>query len=104
MPLNNGKWLAHPPGFAVYDRQFENREAALRFAVAKILKTARRRLRVKSEEMLPLWYRIGLSEATTVTQWAYKVLGRPAPRLFVAPETPEPLVRQEASGQFLMDL
>jgi hypothetical protein len=81
LQLNNGAWLSHPEGFAVYDRQFASREAALRNGVSRILRTARVRLRA------PYQYqsRIDEEQYRAVIAWAYRLLGAPEPQIYIAP-------------------
>lgn len=56
LPLNNCKWLGHPRhGFAVYDAQFETREAALRASVAEVIGRWRRNARGKGLQRYSAW-------------------------------------------------
>jgi hypothetical protein len=85
LQLNNGAWLSHPEGFATYNRQFPTREAALRNAVSRMVRTARSRLRSKH------WgNRIDAEQYRTVVAWAYGLLGAPTPAIYIAPPMPAP--------------
>lgn len=65
VPLNNGKWLAAPPGLWVWERQFDSREHALRCAVAAII----RRMR---SPRYP--WPIGRQERAEVIEWLRSLL------------------------------
>lgn len=50
LALEGGQWLAHPPGFRIDGRQHASREAALRAAIAAMLRKARKNMRAKDGE------------------------------------------------------
>ncbi|WP_244626057.1 DNA cytosine methyltransferase [Bradyrhizobium betae] len=50
LALQGGGWLAHPPGFRVDGRQYASREAALRAAIAAMIRRARKYMRAKDGE------------------------------------------------------
>ncbi|HTK34599.1 MAG TPA: hypothetical protein VL358_04825 [Caulobacteraceae bacterium] len=69
VPLNNGHWLAEPPGCHTYSRQFPTRHAALRTAIAHTLKSHRKG-----------WNRTlrkpGPAELATASAWIFDILVR----------------------------
>jgi hypothetical protein len=47
LALEGGMWLAHPPGFRIDGKQHVSREAALRSAIAALIRKARKNARAK---------------------------------------------------------
>lgn len=50
LALEGGTWLAHPPGFRIDGTQHASREAALRSAIAALVRKARKNMRKKEGE------------------------------------------------------
>ncbi|EJN14720.1 DNA methylase [Bradyrhizobium sp. YR681] len=75
LALEGGSWLAHPPGFRVDGRQFVSREAALRAAVAAMVRKARKNMRAKEGEGVN-WTE---GYAGRVIEWALAL--KPVPEL-----------------------
>lgn len=50
LALEGGAWLAHPPGFRIDGKQHASRKAALRSAIAAMLRKARKNMRAKDGE------------------------------------------------------
>ena len=99
IPLNNGKWQAHPiKGEALFgpawSRQFDDRTTALRCAIAEVLRLVRQRTRVdpKTLPLLARDYRPTPALAQELVDWAFSLLGRekPAPRLWIPAPVPPP--------------
>ena len=104
IPLNNGKWMARPIKedvlFTVDSPQFEDRDTALRKAVAQVLRLARRRARLTGDTANPcLVLRPQLAQ--DLIGWACSLLDRPAPTLFVKP--PPPASPPEGNRQLTFD-
>lgn len=78
--LNNGKWLAHPPGTSVSDPQWESREQAVRQAAAKVIRRILKRLRRKESGWAQ--QRVSPRKAQVIIDWALAVAGRPPRKLY----------------------
>lgn len=72
VPLNDGRWLAQPPGSFLQGPYFATREAALRTAVARVLVNFRRRHRAGKDA--PMFYKIGDIAFAHVTAWLFTIL------------------------------
>lgn len=103
LELNNGNWLARPTRevleYTVKSIQYPNREAALRAAVAKVIRMARVRARWSDEERYgsnypavraPVGWKLTPEQAQSIITWATGLLGQPAPVLRVTPPPPPP--------------
>lgn len=104
LALNNGKWLARPTrevlSYTVNSRQYDSRVHALRHAVAKVVRMARRRARYDWRKVPGYgcfkWdpnpdFKMSVEEAQSVIAWAFGLLNLPAPTLHVAPPAPPPI-------------
>lgn len=77
VPLNDGRWLATPPGSYLRGPFFPSREAALRTAVARVLRTLRQRRRPHTESGNHiLFYHVSSAAAGHVQAWLFDILIR----------------------------
>lgn len=104
LALNDGTWLAlhampergetatgrscYGGGFAIYNRRFPSRDAAIRANAAYVLRVARRRLRIT--EPLQRFWKLNESRYRQLVAFVFEVLNRPAPALFVPTPPPPP--------------
>ena len=112
LPLNNGNWLARPLstlrkkaakalGFAPLEYyvggiQFETRDTALRAAVAAVVRLARYRYRHVEDNHYGMYrdWKLTREQAQAHIDWAYSLLGLPAPQLFVPRPKPAPITSE----------
>jgi hypothetical protein len=87
--LNTGDWISRPIKkrvlFDIDSPQYPTREAALRAAVAHVIRKVRWRLRA-SGDYLPLDYPISPEKAREIIAWAMGLLDLEPPRLYCPPE------------------
>lgn len=82
LELQDGTWLAHPEGWWRWSRRFDSRDAALRFAIAKVLKTYRKRFRDNSDGTRYLRMDVSFERLQAVTTWALGLANRKPPKLY----------------------
>lgn len=78
--LADGTWLANPPGWGAWNPRFPTREAALRRAAAGVIRRARYLHRMPRNHIQAFHSAISAEAMRTVICWAFRILGRPAPR------------------------
>ncbi|MBX3482501.1 hypothetical protein [Phenylobacterium sp.] len=77
VPLNDGRWLANPPGSYLRGPFFPSREVALRTAVARVLWTLRQRRRPHTQSGHHiLFYHVSPAAAGHVQAWLFDILIR----------------------------
>lgn len=101
LELNNGRWIARPTmrdrntiGYSVYSHQFETRDAALRSAVAYVLRMARWRSRDTGEYYVH-GYQISPEKAQEVITWAMALLNLEPVKLY---HPPAPAIVEAVQG------
>lgn len=101
--LNNGRWLARPIRsdvlFDINSPQFESRHAALRTAVAHVIRKARWRARARGD-FLPYGYKISPETAQEVITWAMGLLNLEPAKLY---HPPAPAKGPGVSGQLQLE-
>ena len=107
LALNTGEWLAlharevpkrvEPKdplgkigGFALYNRRFPTRDAALRANAGYVLWVARRRFHYEGDVHGGRPWKLTEGRYRQIVRFVYEVLGRPAPELVIAPPPPPP--------------
>jgi hypothetical protein len=102
--LNNGHWVARPIKkdvlFDVDSPQFPTREAALRAAVAHVIREARWRARATGE-CLPFGYKISPEKAQEIIDWAMGLLDLEPAKLY---HLPAPAKSEAVRGQLELEL
>lgn len=82
LELEDGTWLAHPDGWWRWSRRFDSRDAALRYAIAKVLKKYRKRFRDNSDGTRYLRMNVSFERLQAVTTWALGLANRKPPKLY----------------------
>lgn len=82
LELEDGSWLSHPEGWWRWSRRFVSRDAALRYAIAKVLKLHRARFRGNSEGTHYLRSFVTSEQLQAVTTWALGLVNRKPPKLY----------------------
>lgn len=82
LELEDETWLSHPEGWWRWSRRFESRDAALRFAIAKVLRRYRKRFRDNSDGTRYLHMNVSFAELQAVTTWALGLADRKPPKLY----------------------
>lgn len=82
LELDDGTWLAHPEGWWRWSRRFASRDAALRFAIAKVLKKYRMWFRDNSDSAHYLHMNVSFERLQAVTTWALGLANRKPPKLY----------------------
>jgi hypothetical protein len=101
--LNNGRWIARPIRkdvlFDIDSHQFETREAALRAAVAHVIRRVRWRVRATGD-CLPFGYKINPEKAQEIITWAMGLLNLEPLNLY---HPPAPDISEAVRGQLELD-